>query len=102
MAARAQGIKLELFIFDTFRMAENVALLEVRREEEFAPVKNAPGAPSDSPDTARRAILALHQRWVAPELHYILTYTRFIIPGQSHWHQARAAILVLLDNFARL
>ena len=57
-----QGIKLELFIFDTFPMAENVALLEVARSEEFAPVKNAPGSAADSPDTARRAILALHQK----------------------------------------
>lgn len=57
-----QGIKLELFIFDTFAWAERVALLEVKREEEFAPVKNAPGADSDSPDTARRAILSLHTR----------------------------------------
>jgi UDP-N-acetylglucosamine/UDP-N-acetylgalactosamine diphosphorylase len=39
-----------------------VALLEVRRDEEFAPVKNAPGAAADSPDTARKAILALHTR----------------------------------------
>lgn len=59
-----QGIKLELFIFDTFPLAENVALLEVRRDEEFAPVKNAPGSAADSPDTARAAILALHQRQV--------------------------------------
>ena len=34
----------------------------MRRDEEFAPVKNAPGAAADSPDTARAAILALHQR----------------------------------------
>ena len=34
----------------------------MRREDEFAPVKNAPGAAADSPDTARRATLALHTR----------------------------------------
>ena len=61
-ACAPQGVKLELFIFDTFPLAENVALLEVRRDEEFAPVKNAPGSAADSPDTARAAILALHQR----------------------------------------
>ncbi len=58
----AQGIKLELFIFDSFPLAERCALLEVRREDEFAPVKNAPGAAADSPDTARAATLALHTR----------------------------------------
>lgn len=57
-----QGIKLELFIFDTFSWAQRVALLEVKREEEFAPVKNAPGSENDSPDTARKAILSLHTK----------------------------------------
>lgn len=61
-----QGVKLELFIFDSFPLAERCALLEVRREDEFAPVKNAPGAAADSPDTARRATLALHTRRAAP------------------------------------
>lgn len=39
------GIKLERFIFDTFPLASpgKVALLEVERTSEFAPVKNAPG-----------------------------------------------------------
>lgn len=36
--------------------------MEVARDSEFAPVKNAPGSSSDSPDTARHAILSLHQR----------------------------------------
>ncbi len=62
-----QGIKLELFIFDTFPLAERVALLEVHRHEEFAPVKNAPGSASDSPDTARQAILKLHTKCVSTQ-----------------------------------
>ncbi len=57
-----QGVKLELFIFDTFPLAKRVALLEVHRHEEFAPVKNAPGSASDSPDIARQAILKLHTK----------------------------------------
>jgi UDP-N-acetylglucosamine pyrophosphorylase len=35
----SQGIKLELFIFDTFHTASRVALMEVERAAEFAPVK---------------------------------------------------------------
>lgn len=57
-----QGIKLELFIFDTFPMAAKVALLEAPRAQQFAPVKNAVGA--DSPATAREAVLRLHSGWV--------------------------------------
>ena len=40
-----KGIKLELFIFDTFPLARlgRVALMEVDRAAEFSPVKNAPG-----------------------------------------------------------
>ncbi|KAG2490778.1 hypothetical protein HYH03_010701 [Edaphochlamys debaryana] len=59
------GVKLELFIFDTFGMAAaSTALVEVERSSEFGPVKNAPGSASDSPDTARAALLALGARWV--------------------------------------
>lgn len=41
------GIKLESFIFDIFPLSERMAVLESEREQEFAPVKNAPGSPSD-------------------------------------------------------
>lgn len=58
------GIKLELFIFDAFPKAKTVALMEVSRDDQFAPVKNAPGSETDSPDTARAAIMKLHRRWV--------------------------------------
>ncbi len=62
--SKVPGIKLELFIFDTFRMAERWGLMEVNREEEFSPVKNAPGSARDSPDTARQHVLDLHTSWV--------------------------------------
>ena len=41
-----------------------MAVLDVQRAEEFAPVKNAPGSSSDSPDTARELISKLAQKWV--------------------------------------
>merc|ERR1719163_2684395 len=58
------GIKLESFIFDVFPLSSQMAILETLREEEFAPVKNAPGAATDSPDTARAMVSALSRRWV--------------------------------------
>ena len=39
-------------------------LIEVAREEEFAPVKNAPLATTDSPDTARILISQQSLRWL--------------------------------------
>jgi UDP-N-acetylglucosamine/UDP-N-acetylgalactosamine diphosphorylase len=58
------GYKLEMFIFDVFPLAERMATLEVSREEEFAPVKNANGTSVDSPDTARVLVSNLCKRWL--------------------------------------
>ena len=43
--------KFEAFLFDAFGELDDMAILRVKREEEFAPVKNACGV--DSPETAR-------------------------------------------------
>lgn len=43
--------KFEAFLFDAFGELDDMAILRVKREEEFAPVKNATGV--DSPETAR-------------------------------------------------
>jgi UDP-N-acetylglucosamine/UDP-N-acetylgalactosamine diphosphorylase len=48
--------KLEQFLFDLLPLAPRVAVHEVDRAREFAPVKNAEGA--DSPATARAAVSA--------------------------------------------
>lgn len=58
------GIKLECFIFDCFGMAVNMAVLEGPRDEEFSPVKNAPGKPTDSPDSARAMLTAQSKKWL--------------------------------------
>ncbi|KAH0472555.1 MAG: hypothetical protein KVP17_002825 [Porospora cf. gigantea B] len=57
------GLKVELFIFDCFQLAAHVVGLEVPREAEFAPVKNASGA--DSPQTAAELLCGLHAKWLA-------------------------------------
>jgi UDP-N-acetylglucosamine/UDP-N-acetylgalactosamine diphosphorylase len=59
---RIDGIKFEMFIFDALGFAERSITLEVPREDEFSPVKNASGA--DSPDTARAAMIARHRSWL--------------------------------------
>ena len=42
--------KFETFLFDAFEQLDDMAILRVKREEEFAPIKNAEG--KDSPQTA--------------------------------------------------
>lgn len=42
--------KFEAFIFDAFKMLNEMVIYRVKREEEFAPIKNADG--KDSPKTA--------------------------------------------------
>ncbi|KAF8928287.1 hypothetical protein BGZ47_001718 [Haplosporangium gracile] len=56
------GIKLELFIFDAFTLAERFACLEVERTSEFSPMKNPNGL--DSPETCRRDLEQLDIRWI--------------------------------------
>ena len=53
-----------MFIFDVFPRADRWLVAEVLREDEFAPVKNAPGSNSDSPDTARALISSQGKRWL--------------------------------------
>lgn len=63
VGGREEVHKFERFIFDVLDVAQHPIFIEVKREEEFAPVKNANGAPSDSPETARQLLLAEHRRW---------------------------------------
>lgn len=60
------GIKLEQFVFDCFPLLdmEKFACLEVKREEEFAPLKNGKDSKEDNAATSRRAILEQGTRWL--------------------------------------
>jgi UDP-N-acetylglucosamine/UDP-N-acetylgalactosamine diphosphorylase len=57
------GYKLERFVFDALRAARRTALLEVRREDEYAPIKKPDGG--ESPRAARKALTDLARRWLA-------------------------------------
>jgi UDP-N-acetylglucosamine/UDP-N-acetylgalactosamine diphosphorylase len=56
------ALKFELFVFDALPLAGRWLLVETRREEEFAPLKNATGA--DSPETVFRLMTRLHAGWL--------------------------------------
>lgn len=61
---KPNGMKLEMFVFDVFPFTERFAVLEVARNEEFSPLKNAPGTGSDDPETSRRDLIAQHKRFL--------------------------------------
>jgi UDP-N-acetylglucosamine/UDP-N-acetylgalactosamine diphosphorylase len=63
---KPNGIKLEQFVFDVFPMLqlEKFAMMEVKREDEFSPLKNAKGTGEDDPDTSKRDLLEQGKRWV--------------------------------------
>ena len=51
-----------MFVFDALGFTTRSVTMQVRREEEFSPVKNYDGA--DSPQTARQAMVNLFTRWI--------------------------------------
>jgi UDP-N-acetylglucosamine/UDP-N-acetylgalactosamine diphosphorylase len=60
--AKKNGIKFETFVFDALLDAEKVVSLEVQREKEFSPLKNAEG--ENSPQTVRQSLVDLYCDWL--------------------------------------
>ena len=54
------GYKFESFIFDAFETLDDMSILRVKREDEFAPLKNADG--EDSPNTATKLYIDFMDR----------------------------------------
>lgn len=52
--------KFEAFIFDAFELLDDMSILRVKREDEFAPLKNADG--EDSPTTATQLYIDFIER----------------------------------------
>jgi UDP-N-acetylglucosamine/UDP-N-acetylgalactosamine diphosphorylase len=61
---RPNAIRFERFIFDLLPLAEQALVVEVDAAEAFAPVKNSDEEPTDTPRTAKAAMMDLHRRWL--------------------------------------
>jgi UDP-N-acetylglucosamine/UDP-N-acetylgalactosamine diphosphorylase len=63
---KPNGIKLEQFVFDCFPFLslDKFACMEVKREDEFSPLKNAPGTGEDDPETSKKDIMTQGKKWV--------------------------------------
>lgn len=60
VSEKPNAYKFESFIFDAFEKLDDLVVLRVKRENEFAPVKNAEG--EDSPETARKLYIEFHNK----------------------------------------
>jgi UDP-N-acetylglucosamine/UDP-N-acetylgalactosamine diphosphorylase len=56
------AIKFERFIFDAFPLARRTLVLEVRRDDEYDPLKNAEG--DHSPEAVKASLSSLYARWL--------------------------------------
>jgi UDP-N-acetylglucosamine/UDP-N-acetylgalactosamine diphosphorylase len=61
---KPNAIKFERFIFDLLPHAEHGFVVEALASEAFAPVKNANGAATDTPEHSMQAISDLHRSWL--------------------------------------
>ncbi|QDT01187.1 UTP--glucose-1-phosphate uridylyltransferase [Adhaeretor mobilis] len=58
------ALKFERFIFDLLPQAKRPIVVEFAEREVFAPLKNAPGAPKDTPKYVQQYLLDQHRRWL--------------------------------------
>jgi UDP-N-acetylglucosamine/UDP-N-acetylgalactosamine diphosphorylase len=61
---KENAIKFERFIFDLLPLAENTVVVEVDPPNHYAPLKNASGSLSDSPETVQRDLVAMYSDWL--------------------------------------
>jgi len=57
-------IKLELFAFDIFQYATSLHAIEMRRDEEFSPLKNSDQTGRDCPSTCKEHLSNLHKSFI--------------------------------------
>jgi len=61
---KPNATKFERFIFDLLPHAEHAFVVEALASEAFAPVKNADGAETDTPEQSKQAMSNLHRSWL--------------------------------------
>jgi UDP-N-acetylglucosamine/UDP-N-acetylgalactosamine diphosphorylase len=62
--SQPNAIKFERFIFDLMPSAKNAIVVEVDAAKAFAPLKNASGAKTDTPESVRAQISAFYRDWL--------------------------------------
>lgn len=94
---KPNGIKIEKFVFDVFQFAQKFVVVEVLREEEFSPLKNADCAGKECPSTARNDVYRLHKKFIesaggivhgeeceiSPLLSYFGEGLEYLVKGKS-------------------
>ncbi|HVT29999.1 MAG TPA: UDPGP type 1 family protein [Lacipirellulaceae bacterium] len=58
------ALKFERFIFDLLPHAQNPLVVEYAEAAVFAPLKNAPGAPRDTPEYVQQLMIDQHSNWL--------------------------------------
>jgi len=62
--SQPNAIKFERFIFDLMPMAERAIVVEVDPAWHFAPLKNASGHSTDTPESVQAQLSALYRNWL--------------------------------------
>ncbi len=62
VSGECAAMKFETFVFDVLPMAKQSLVVEVKREDEFAPIKNADG--EDSPASSKQLQASRSKRWL--------------------------------------
>lgn len=62
---KANGIKIEKFVFDVFQFSDHFVTWEVPRHSEFSALKNSDDVGRDCPSTSRKDLFSLHKKYIA-------------------------------------
>lgn len=61
---KANGIKIEKFVFDVFQFSDHFVTWEVPRHTEFSALKNSDDVGRDCPSTSKKDLFSLHKKYI--------------------------------------